>query len=195
MRKMDMREIKPAPVEGRMDGILNTDPSMLQLKRFVNVSLLSDLNVAKLLVHAATWVLAVIFAGIGFGIATKTYTTALGQEMQLPSWYVAYTTLAFVFLLIGFGVLLIAGFLWNEPYRRPLSVSAVLGLLTTSTLLYASLLPTTAVYVNNSTGTYAFSEAEVADLGKLRDYTLVLVLCGAFGLAQVVSYLIYTTKA
>ena len=192
MRKMDMREIKPAPVEGRMDGILNTDPSMLQLKRFVNVSLLSDLNVAKLLVHAATWVLAVIFACIGFGIATKK-TDA--DETQLPDWYVAYTTLAFVFLLIGFGVLLIAGFLWNEPYRRPLSVSAVLGLLTTSTLLYASLLPTTAVYVNNSTGTYAFSEAEVADLGKLRDYTLVLVLCGAFGLAQVVSYLIYTTKA
>lgn len=194
MRKMDMREIKPAPVEGRMDGILNTDPSMLQLKRFVNVSLLSDLNVAKLLVHAATWVLAVIFAGIGFGIATKEFTTE-SDPMQLPSWYVAYSTLAFVFLLVGFGVLLIAGFLWNEPYRRPLSVSAVLGLLTTSTLLYTSLLPTTAVYVNNSTGTYAFSAAEVEDLGKLRDYTLVLVLCGAFGISQVVAYLIFTTKA
>ena len=193
MRKMDMREIKPAPVEGRMDGILNTDPSMLQLKRFVNVSLLSDLNVAKLLVHAATWILAVIFACIGFGIATKK-TDA--DETQLPDWYVAYTTLAFVFLLIGFGVLLIAGFLWNEPYRRPLSVSAVLGLLTTSTLLYASLLPTTAVYaISPPNVTFAFTDAEVEDLGKLRDYTLVLVLCGAFGLAQVVSYLIYTTKA
>lgn len=193
MRKMDMREIKPAPVDGRMDSILSTDPSMLRFS-FFNVSLLSDLNVAKLLVHAATWVLAVIFAIMGFNIATKEFTTET-VPMQLPSWYVAYSTLAFVFLLIGFGVLLIAGFLWNEPYRRPLSVSAILGLLLTSELLYTSLLPTTAVYVNNSTGTYAFSEAEVEDLGKLRDYTLVLVLCGAFGLAQVVSYLIYSTKA
>ena len=75
-------------------------------------------------------------------------------------------------------------------------MSAVLGLLTTSTLLYASLLPTTAVYVNSPPNvTFAFTDAEMVDLGKLRDYTLVLVLCGAFGLAQVVSYLIYTTKA
>ena len=167
-------------------------------------SLISDQNKIKAAIHLGTWVVALIFA-IWCMTIVGTEFAIVGSDAKgkLAMWFIYVHTVAFVFLCVGVLCLIGAGIMWQQPFRRPLLVALIGGLLTASLSLYTTTVPTAAHYayaaaadanltVPEGDGTQVFDGANADDMARLRDLGIVIIALISFGLAQVTTYLVYT---
>lgn len=156
-----------------------------------NPSIISDRSLSKLVIHLCTWVSALVVAIIFHSDINKDFSGDAAKDVHLPERFRALSLLALILMIVAIGGILVVGSSFRYPALHPL-INSVLGTCALISLgLYVSFVDRLDGWDGSSLAD-ADGTAYPIDLSWQYRYSVAIASLLAFGLSQVVSYVVYS---